>query len=487
MSCAAAGCHGAAPAGEQRGSSTAWTQWALTDPHRRALDVLYGERAVEIYRQLTRDEAPLTTAEARERFAILLRDRCVGCHATTDAAEGSDSSDETDPEREPVSARGPLTALSWMEQRVEGISCVTCHPQTPGWRDRHFLESASGREGREQHWAESHWPRRVSGCYACHAGDLHVGNRVYSVDHEMIAAGHPRLQFEMSSYLDRYPPHWDSTAIADRYRRATGGFLHVGLWRLGQEQAVRQQLLRMEHAVASASRPASGQDWSHYACGQCHHTLHSPTRSLGANSPPRTRPTGWPQLVWQAWPGWVDASRLDEQESIRLPVALADLRGELIRSTPTSPLPREALDAVRRNLASARPRLPVSSSDLMRHGHDLAQRLHAALGSSGDAAPAEFTGEWDDTLAWLQAAEAITRDVSSNATREELHGATRDLRAALARPEHFGRPAESAAEDCQALYQLPLTFQKALVTGELRRIAAALKDESLYEARSLSP
>src|SRR5688572_29051413 len=50
QSCAASGCHGRIFDGQSRDWRAAWSIWREEDPHRRAFEVLYSDRSLEIYR-----------------------------------------------------------------------------------------------------------------------------------------------------------------------------------------------------------------------------------------------------------------------------------------------------------------------------------------------------------------------------------------------------------------------------------------------------
>ena len=51
--------------------------------------------------------------------------------------------------------------------------------------------------------------KRAEKCVSCHVGD-----ESRNVDHELIAAGHPDLVFDLETYTAMLPPHW-RTAPSD--------------------------------------------------------------------------------------------------------------------------------------------------------------------------------------------------------------------------------------------------------------------------------
>ena len=101
-------------------------------------------------------------------------------------------------------------------------------------------------------------PTRARTCLACHMGS---GNTV--VDHELIAAGHPVLTFELDNFTEsrHVPPHWKIEPGDD-----THGFR---AWAVGQAVA-------LEESARLAAAAASGPRWpefSQMSCAGCHHAL----------------------------------------------------------------------------------------------------------------------------------------------------------------------------------------------------------------------
>jgi hypothetical protein len=97
---------------------------------------------------------------------------------------------------------------------------------------------------------------------ACHSryqatGD--AGDSRQIVDHELIAAGHPRLAFELSAYLESLPAHWDRRTDAAQHRPA----FHFQTWLTGQVEDLAR-------AAVDNKRPA---DFAELDCLACHHAL----------------------------------------------------------------------------------------------------------------------------------------------------------------------------------------------------------------------
>ena len=98
--------------------------------------------------------------------------------------------------------------------------------------------------------------KRSEKCLSCH-----LGTPDKSVDHELIAAGHPDLYFELDSFMSVMPPHWKEV---DK-----DPWFGVRALAVGQAVQLREQLRRV-------ARESQGGIWPEYAeldCFACHHSL----------------------------------------------------------------------------------------------------------------------------------------------------------------------------------------------------------------------
>ncbi|HEX6895968.1 MAG TPA: hypothetical protein VF146_11890, partial [Bryobacteraceae bacterium] len=98
--------------------------------------------------------------------------------------------------------------------------------------------------------------KRTERCLTCHLG---TGDK--SVDHELIAAGHPDLYFELDSFLSVMPPHWKDV---DK-----DPLLGVRALAVGQAVQLREQLKR----VARESQSGIWPEYAELDCFACHHNL----------------------------------------------------------------------------------------------------------------------------------------------------------------------------------------------------------------------
>lgn len=161
MSCSSSSCHGGA--GDRHNQFITWSQ---RDFHQRASLILTNARSARIAETLgVRDAA--TGA------------RCTVCHS-------------------PLTAISPARLLDKSE-RDSGVSCESCHGPAEAWLRSHTRRdyTYSMRVSTGMHDLRSFYVR-ANTCVACHQ----------AVDGDILAAGHPRLVFELYVQTKAEPPHW---------------------------------------------------------------------------------------------------------------------------------------------------------------------------------------------------------------------------------------------------------------------------------------
>jgi hypothetical protein len=268
-SCAASGCHGGAkPLPGTPYDNAAWRSsyvvWATSDPHARAYQTLSTPAAAAIVRKLDRVAADKPVSPQRDL-------RCTTCHATANPTEPALSSFAAD-----------------------GIGCESCHGAAKQWLGEHFLvrTSESGNPAADASAEKLRLTKlgmldadnlavQAQTCVRCHVGDRSGPDGVRDMNHDMIAAGHPALNFEFAAYKRRMPRHWSQpktdTARAERELQS-----HT----VGQYASAAAALrLSADRAAASLEAPsADGKsmplnapwpEFSEYACYRCHHALRS--------------------------------------------------------------------------------------------------------------------------------------------------------------------------------------------------------------------
>jgi hypothetical protein len=233
-SCASSLCHGAVePWKKSNVLQNEYITWSRWDKHARAYTVLLNERSKEIARRL---ELP----QPAHQSAL-----CLDCHAHN--------------VRE--SKRGSRFVLS------DGVMCEACHGASERWIKSHVERGAT----RKDNLARGLYPtadhvERARLCLSCH-----FGNAQKFVTHKMMAAGHPRMSFELDTFTQIQPPH---------YRQQAGEVWEgVRIWAIGQALAA-YELLEM------LNDPKRGRDGFFpelvlFDCHSCHHPMKD-KRNAGA-------------------------------------------------------------------------------------------------------------------------------------------------------------------------------------------------------------
>src|SRR5262245_14046788 len=167
-SCAAMACHhGNAPRGS-KGSE--YSTWIAVDPHAKAYRVLYNAESRRMHEALAKDDLALKGKRAHENPL------CLRCHGLGD---------------------GVPQAL-----QADGVGCERCHGPAGSWKSTHYLNGFD-RATPGFNDLRTDLVVRAEVCMDCH-----VGKGGTDVDHDLIAAGHPRLRFEYAGYHASYPRHW---------------------------------------------------------------------------------------------------------------------------------------------------------------------------------------------------------------------------------------------------------------------------------------
>jgi hypothetical protein len=236
VSCAAVACHNAGgPMGAKQSEYATWLQY---DPHARAFAVLSNSRSLRIERNLYGHDR-LATED----------DRCLRCHAPAGAA--NDDAGEV--------------------LRREGVGCEACHGPAQEWLAEHYTSAwqlkSNAEKGELGYRPTKDLLFRARSCVPCH-----VGTPEQQVDHDLIAAGHPRLAFELGAYHAILPKHWRQQD--DKVRNAD---FEIRLWALGQvasaQAAYRLVAFRAAVHADGSSQPKPWPEFAEYDCFSCHHDL----------------------------------------------------------------------------------------------------------------------------------------------------------------------------------------------------------------------
>ena len=312
-SCAAASCHGSVRrVAGSRILQTEYTTWVVQDKHAKATSVLSNNVSLRMAKILglpRADQAP----------------KCLACH----------SLDVPEAQR----------ARSYA---AEGVSCEACHGPASGWLGPHTTRGWTHAQSVELGMFDTKdIVKRTEKCASCH-----IGAADKSVDHDMIAAGHPDLVFDLEAFSAAMPRHWQPSQ-ADPWQS-------VRNWSVGQIVQLREGL---ERAARRAKAPATAA-WPEYAeldCFACHHSLTRPQDSwrqdLGyADRRPGNVPWNHSRLtVARVVARVADPTAADKLDADVQQIAaeLAKLQGDRTRIADRTVGLRDTLDGLARRLATA--------------------------------------------------------------------------------------------------------------------------------------
>lgn len=258
-SCAGSTCHGRAEgngAVVRQDEIATWQEPSSPGgAHARAYAVLGGRRGQQIAASLGLGDAQSAPA-------------CLGCHATN----------------APASQRGAKFTLT------DGVGCESCHGPSggSGWLAEHYALPATHASNIAAGLTALDRPAvRAGVCLDCHYGSSKPGQ---FVTHAMMAAGHPRISFELDLFSALQQHH---NIDADYLRRKSAPD-PVRFWAVGQAEAVRRST-NLFAQPRFASEGAFPQLYF-FDCHSCHRTIaDGPSRKLTFEAnPARPIPFGNP-------------------------------------------------------------------------------------------------------------------------------------------------------------------------------------------------
>ena len=256
-SCSGSTCHGRSEADGKIVRQDELMIWqdesSPSGAHSRAWRVLATPRSKAIAQRLGIGEA--TSAPM-----------CLGCHATP----------------APASARGGRFQVS------DGVSCESCHGPAGNWLSSHYAVGASHAANVARGMVPLENPRaRAAQCLDCHFGSESQGQ---FVNHRIMAAGHPRISFELDLFSTLQQHHNEDGDYASRKGRTNS----VQMWAVGQAMA-------LERSLSLFANPARGTEgvfpkFYFFDCHTCHRRISDNPNfePTGVNNPMRPIPEGMP-------------------------------------------------------------------------------------------------------------------------------------------------------------------------------------------------
>lgn len=226
--CAGSTCHGRSVASGTPVRQDELLRWqeesAPTGAHSRAWRVVMEPRGQAIARRLGLDGAGVQ----RE---------CAGCHASQGAKALND-----------------------------GVDCEACHGPAGGWLSTHYTVGTSHRRNVAQGMTDLTVPQvRAGVCLDCHLSGSGQGQ---FIAHRIMAAGHPRISFELDLFSTLQAHHDEDADYVQRKGHRTNS---MQMWAVGQAEAVKRGL-------ELYSQPARAQDgifpeFTFYDCHSCHRRI----------------------------------------------------------------------------------------------------------------------------------------------------------------------------------------------------------------------
>ena len=236
--CASSQCHGSAvPRSGLSVLQSEYVTWTTADPHSRAYQTLLTEDSRAIANRLG--------LGAPEEAAA-----CLGCHS----------------DNVPAARRGEQFQIS------DGVSCEACHGGAEDWLGSHYNNADAGHAENIQAglFPTDDARTRATLCLSCH-----LGTAEKFAGHEIMAAGHPRLAFELDTFTELWRlagnlTHYQVDADYEARKQAPD---HVSTWVAGLMRSAEHQLELLSGSLLASGRlfPELGL----FDCHACHRTMKS--------------------------------------------------------------------------------------------------------------------------------------------------------------------------------------------------------------------
>lgn len=378
-SCAASSCHGGSrpsvstPAAS-RGAE--YPLWFESDPHAQSWKTLTSEASNKILEKLgIIKQGSIANARAYEN--------CLACHNTSRT----------------------LTKDGITPSIAEGIGCELCHGPAQPWYDRHYVSRPMPIVGMTD---IKPLVQRAKLCVACHVGSIDR-----DMNHDIIAAGHPALYFDMAVYHEQLPKHWREPAETNPDFRAR-------LWLAGQIAMADAELQLMESRALKSHSVSIWPELSMYRCTDCHVGLKAEPRL--PRQPDKTPVVGNSVSVR----GWnlngIESLSLylGSEEGLALTNVFEELKRLLQERPPNASKIILVVQSLRRQVASCF--YPVGDHDLLSWTRQsLRNQCKQQLTSQ------EVANEWEAASRFYVATWASSAQLDSDSLFEAMHTMRRAL------------------------------------------------------------
>ncbi|MEP7247491.1 MAG: multiheme c-type cytochrome [Gammaproteobacteria bacterium] len=225
--CSSSVCHGSVKSnGNYNVQLNEYVTWSHEDTHSKAYSVLLNEKSRAIAAKLGLPSAQ--TAKI-----------CLDCHA----------------DNVPEAMRGKEFNLT------DGVGCETCHGGAELWLEAHTTKKTTYEENLKRGmFATANVAPRAALCLSCH-----LGNSDKFATHRIMGAGHPRLSFELDTFLALQPPHHQ---VDKDYAARKPVYSRTAVWAYGQVEAARMQAQLVQQHFGRDGAPFP--ELALYNCHSCH-------------------------------------------------------------------------------------------------------------------------------------------------------------------------------------------------------------------------
>jgi hypothetical protein len=208
--------------------------------------------------------------------------RCLGCHSTPTSLGHLDRG------RDPPRGQTDRPADSGPRfVRADGVGCESCHGPSSGWVAGHYAVGGTNEGNIRRGLIDLADPRvRAGVCLDCHYGSEDPGQ---FVTHQIMAAGHPRISFELDLFSTLQAHHDEDEDYFSRKGRTN----NVQFWAVGQAMALDRSL-----RLFTGRRGTEGvyPEFYFLDCHSCHRPINDEPRfdPTVVPNPGRPIPNGYP-------------------------------------------------------------------------------------------------------------------------------------------------------------------------------------------------
>jgi len=147
----------------------------------------------------------------------------------------------------------------------DGVGCEACHGGAGEWLTSHYGQGADHKDNLSRGLYKLEDPKtRAVVCLSCHLGSQAEGQ---FVNHRLMAAGHPRMSFELDLFTALQNHHSEDQDYKIRKSVASG----ARIWAIGQAMTLKQQLRLFQNP--KLNRDGMFPELVFFDCQACHREI----------------------------------------------------------------------------------------------------------------------------------------------------------------------------------------------------------------------